>query len=82
MSLSGALLSNTVLSNLVAIRHMWRQTSVKKWIPNDKYTAFSSIFNLSGDNKACVATIVATERIWLDTTGLIPQSNICHILIY
>jgi hypothetical protein len=27
--------TKTVLSNLVAIRHMWRQTIAQKWFSND-----------------------------------------------
>jgi hypothetical protein len=72
--------STTVLSNLVAIRHMWRQdiwmwrqTVVQNWICNGKYTVYHSNYDKSGDSKTLVATIVAnvaTERMRLDTTDL------------
>ncbi len=61
---------------------MWRQTSVKIWIYNDKYVTYLIIYDKSGDRKAFVATIVAnvaTERIWLDTTELknkLPTKNL------
>ena len=69
------------LSNLVAIRHMWRQelwmwwrTVLQKYISIDKYTEFLSIDNKSGDSKSFVdtfvATNVATGIIWLDTADL------------
>ncbi len=47
---------------------MWQQTVVQKWISNDNV----SLLNLdqSGDSKAFVVTIVATEIMQLDTTGL------------
>ena len=52
---------------------MCRQTVLQKYTFYDKYSVFFSIFVKSGDSKAFVttfATIVATERIWLDTTDL------------
>ena len=52
---------------------MWRQTVVQKYTFYDKYTVFASIFVKSGDSKAffdTFATIVATERKWLDTAVL------------
>jgi hypothetical protein len=58
-----------VLSKLVAIRHLWRQTFAQKRISNEKYTAFlSRNLTKSGDSKVFVVTIeanvaiVATER--------------------
>jgi hypothetical protein len=66
-------LYRAVLSNLVAIRHMWRQTTVKIWFSNDKYMTYFTNYDKSGERKAYVVTIVAnvaTERIWLDTTDI------------
>jgi hypothetical protein len=69
-----------VLSNLVAIRHMWqqeiwilRQTVDQNCISNGKYTAYHSNYDKSGDSKTFVATTVAnvvTERMRLDTTDV------------
>ncbi len=68
------------MSNLVAIRHtwrqdiwMWRQAVVQNWICDVKYTVYDSNYDKSGDSKTFVATIVAnvaTERMLLDTTAL------------
>ncbi len=46
---------------------MWRQTTVQKWISNDKF-----ITHLSNYDKIVSTSVanVATERMWLDTTGL------------
>jgi hypothetical protein len=49
---------------------MWRQKVVQKCSSNDKYTVFLSYTDKSGDSRAFVATIVPTERMWLDTTVL------------
>ncbi len=52
---------------------MWRQTNVCNWISNGKFTACLSNYDKSGDTKTAFVTIVtnvATEKIWLDTTGL------------
>ena len=76
----GSHLIRSVLSNLVAIRHMWRQeilmwrqTVAQNWISNGKYTAYHSNSDKSGDSKTFFATIVANvaiERKRLDTTDL------------
>jgi hypothetical protein len=42
---------STVLSNLVAICHMWRQRVVQKYISNGKYTIFLSNFDNCGDRE-------------------------------
>jgi len=49
---------------------MWRQTGVKKVIYIHKSTVFLLFLGKFGGSKAFVATNVATERIWLDTTAL------------
>jgi hypothetical protein len=36
----------------------------------DKYTISFSNLNKSGDSKAFVTTVVATEKMWLNTTDL------------
>ncbi len=49
---------------------MWRPTVLWKWVSEDKFNVILSNLDKSGDSKAFVGTNVATERIWLDTTGL------------
>jgi hypothetical protein len=41
--------SKPVLSNLVAICHMWRQTTVQIWISNDKYITCLTNYDKSGE---------------------------------
>ncbi len=56
---------------------MWRQTVVKNWISDGKYTAYHSNSDKSGNSKTFVATIVAnvaTERMVFDTTALLHSS--------
>jgi hypothetical protein len=59
------LCSIAVLSNLVAIHHMWRQeilmrkqTIVQKWISNGKFSVYLSNSDKSGDSKTVVVNVV------------------------
>jgi hypothetical protein len=72
---------------------MWRQTIVQKWTFNGKFTAYLLNSDKSDNNKTLVATIVAnvaTERMGLDTTGLmnyqidelLVRFNFCLLLHY
>jgi hypothetical protein len=54
---------------------MWQQTTVQKWISNDKHTTYCSNAYKSGDREAFDAPIApATGRMWLDTTAIDKQT--------
>ncbi len=75
--------SYTALSNLVAIRHVWRQKYPKKWLclkGDSIYRHILPIFDYCGESQTSVATNVATRRMSLGCTGLhtltFPFSNV------
>jgi hypothetical protein len=55
---------------------MWRQTIVQNWIYHEKYTSYLSNYDKSSHSTIFVATVVAAERMWLDTTDIADDNNV------